>query len=231
MALASHLIATTSTSNTTSYATGSFTPNIEDHLIVFVYATGTVATGSCTSSQGTTFTRVRVDGATDSLYVFIANELEAGLLQTVTFDCTGDAATGCVISVAAVSGGSNLGLNAIKQSATNTFAASGTPQASFSSNADTANVTFAAIGNASNPAAITPPTNWTERADTGYNTPTTGFEYSSRDSGFTSTTITAGSTSASAGQITIVEYQVALVTPPASSLPPLVLRSGGIIGV
>jgi hypothetical protein len=58
----------------------------------------------------------------------------------------------------------------------------------------TGNVTLGFLANGTNPATMTEPTGWTEAADLGYATPTTGVHAVHRDSGFTGTTITWGST-------------------------------------
>jgi hypothetical protein len=210
-ATVTHRIGTASTANATSYASGSFTPAAGDLLIAFVVASGTTATGTMTDSQGLGFTKITSalkSSSADTVYSFVSNNTAAASSMTVTFDCTGDAATGSVIFVASASGFVRAGLNAIKQSATqDNQAAGGTPAPAFSNSVDTNNPTLGCVGNGSNPAAMTPPTNWTENAagDTGYNTPPTGGEYAYRDSGFTGTTIIWGGTSATAFGAIILE--------------------------
>lgn len=76
--------------------------------------------------------------------------------------------------------------------------AAATPAPALPAAANTNNPTIGAVFNATNPATMTAPTNWTERNDQGYATPTTGLETVSRDSGFTGTTVTWGSASGSA---------------------------------
>jgi hypothetical protein len=228
MATIAHLTQLSSSTDGTTFTTGSFTPTLEDLLFVFVYATGTVdASPTLTSSQGTTFTKVRQDGTTNTLYVFIANELEGGLSQTLTFGCPNDAATGAHITVSAIRGGLRTGSSAVRQSQSATVANGATPTATFTSAALTANATFFAVGNATNTAGINPPTGWTERVDLGYGTPATGFEYATRDSGFTGTTIAGTNASPSAGRITIVEIEVSALT---FTLPRTMMKSGGVIG-
>jgi hypothetical protein len=190
-----------STSNTTSYASNSFTPTQGDLLYVTCAASDTtVTTPTLTASaNGITFTRVigavKAVGA-DSMFTYVANQLVGASpsAMTVTFDCTGDAATGCIIVVALVSGMTKTGSTAIKQSAKVDNVAGGTaPSTVFGASCDTNNPTIfsfmvtVAVG-------TTPPTNWTERTDLTYATPTQGGGYDSRDSGFTGTTITLGST-------------------------------------
>src|SRR5262249_36569936 len=101
-----------------------------------------------------------------------------------------------------------------------------TPAPVFGASALTGNVTLGAVFNANNPAAMTPPTSWTEQNDTGYNTPTTGQEYVSRDSGFTGTTITWGNASGSAFSAITVELDTTS-TPAAPATPTLVQAVSG----
>jgi hypothetical protein len=191
------------TSNTTTYGpTLGFTPAAGDLIVVFVTASGTVAAGTVTDSQGLGFTKITSvlkNTNADTIYMFVSNALATAAGDDVTFDCTGDAATAVVIQVFSVSGMTKTGATAVLQTAVQANqAAAGTPAPAFASAAQTGNPTVGVVGNGTNPAGMTPPTNWTERNDTGVGTPTTGAEYVSRDSGFTGTTITWGSTSASA---------------------------------
>ena len=207
-AAVTHAVTTTSTANTTSYASGAFTPAANDLLVAFVVASATTATGTMTDSQGLGFTKVtsRVyNSSAETIYLFVANNLAAASSMTVTFDCTGDAATGVVIFVARVSGMTRTGTAAIRQSSgQNNLTAGTTPAPVFAAAALTGNPTLGVVGNLSNPAALTEPTGWTERGDTGFASPTRGGEYVSRDSGFTGTTITWGSAGATAkGDISV----------------------------
>lgn len=193
--------ATNNTSNVTSYVSNSFTPAQGDLLVAFVVASGTVATGTMTASaNGITFTKVTSavkNTSADTCYCFIANQLvgDAPASMTVTFNCTGDAATGAIISVARVSGMIVAGLTAVRQSAKIDNVAGGTaPTTTFAANALTTNPCLQGVATTV-ATGSTPPTNFTERTDVTYATPTTGGGYSSRDSGHTTTTITLGSTS------------------------------------
>ena len=209
MATVTHAISTASTAGGTSYASGAFTPAADDLLVAFVFATSTVATGTMTDSQSLGFTKVTsaVKGGTaHTLYAFVANALAAASSMTVTFDCTGDPASGAIVQVARIAGMSKTGLTAILQSAKlENQSAGGTPTATFPASALTGNPTLGAVGNGTNPATVTNPSGWTERADAGYSVPDAGQEYVSRDSGFTGTVITWGSTSASTFCDLIVE--------------------------
>lgn len=83
MAAVTHAIATASTSNASSYASGSFTPAANDLLVAFVAASSTVATGTMTSSVGgQTFTKVTsflLGASAWTLYAFICDQLATRL--------------------------------------------------------------------------------------------------------------------------------------------------------
>jgi len=200
MAAVTHRSSTASTSNTTSYASGSFTPGNGELLVCAVVATATAAAApTLTDSLSGSWTLVATapwNGTTNSIYLFVRTTLiGTGAAMTVTFDCTGDAATGVVIEVAGVSGMTNTGATAVLQSAVNKNGAATTPATTFASAAQTGNPTLVFLGSAANPPGVTVPTGWTQQDSTGYGSPTTGSQYVSRDNGFTGTTITWGSTS------------------------------------
>lgn len=219
-AAVTHGVSTASTSNTTAYTSGSFTPAASDLLIVFVMASGTNDAGGMTDSQGLGFTRIDPtngppvkNSSADTSYLFVANALAANSAMTVTFNCAGDAATGSIIEVARVSGMTEVGSAAIRQShAHSNLGTGGTPGSAFDSNALTGNATLAFAANGTNPATLIEPTGWTERDDTGYTTPNNGAEYASRDSGFTGTSIIWGATSSSSSSQIVVELDASSPT-------------------
>jgi fibronectin-binding autotransporter adhesin len=192
MATLTHAGSPNSTSNTNSYTTGSFTPATNDWLVAFVIASETATAATMTDSQGLGFTlQHSVAIGVNTLYCFTANALASASAMTVTFDCTGDNATGAVISVARVAGGRWL-----RQIKSAIGSAGGTPAVTFDRNVTSGHAVIAVCANSSNPATLTPPTSYSEYTDTGYNTPTTGFEGTARASGETGATITWGGTSA-----------------------------------
>lgn len=202
MAQVTHRVSTPSTSNTNSYPSGAFTPAVGDLLVVFVGVTASAIDGTLVDSQGGTYTLVRTaskNTSADRLLLFVANQLVASATSTtVTYDCTGDNGTGCIIHVASVAGMSRSGASAIsQQAAQNNQAGGAAPAPVFAFNCKTTDPTLGCVFNATNPAGMNPPTNWNEgAADVGYNTPPTGSEYVWRNSGFTGTTITWASNSA-----------------------------------
>jgi hypothetical protein len=128
---------TASTANAATYASAAFTPAQGDLLVVFVQAgdTTTVAATCTASANGITFTRVTDEAvkrsSADRQYAFIADQLVGAspVSMTVTFACTGDNATGAIISVARVAGMSKTGATALRQSAKHDNAAAGTAPA------------------------------------------------------------------------------------------------------
>lgn len=203
MATVSHLVSTPDTGNTPN-TSGGFTPTLNDLLIVWVQVADSADTGigSLTSSVGLGFilgTTAAYNGSTYKLfqYVSTARVSNAAAGQTVTWDGVSDEGTGSIISVYAVAGMSRAGENAIRQAARQQNQAAGTPAPGFPASCLTGNPTLGAIANVTNPAGLTQPASWTEGNDSGHGAPASGLEAVFRNSGFTGTTITWGSASAS----------------------------------
>lgn len=79
-ATVTHRVSTASTSNATSYTSGSFTPASGDLLVAFVVATGTVAAGSMTDSQGLGWDEIDTAlkaSSTDTIYLFVSRATAA----------------------------------------------------------------------------------------------------------------------------------------------------------
>lgn len=208
------------TTNASSYTSpAAFNVFTDELIVVFVGGTATIANGTVTDSLGGTYTdcgTAQKASSADEMHVFIRDSLiSSNTTMTVTWDCTGDAATGCIMFVVRVSGMTRTGLSAMRQFASqNNQAGGGTPAPAFSVAALTENPTLGVIFNATNPAGMTAPTSWAELiADVGFGSPTTGGEYVVRNSGFTGTTITWGSTSASAFCSIIIELDTS--SPPS----------------
>jgi|GEM_PF-6304328 len=195
MAAIVNAITTGSTTNGTSYTCGSFTPAAGDYLIVSVHASDTTTDGTLTDSQGLGWDQLTgvVSNTDDRLIVFKSQTVAAASAMTVTWDCTADAATGALIAVTRASGTDGN----IRQVASNSGAAAVTPSVVFAQNCITSSGIIFVTGNLSNPHGNTVPTNYTARNGGAYNTPTTGVTASTRNSGETSNTITAGGLSAS----------------------------------
>ena len=97
----------------------------------------------------------------DTLYCFVADQLSNGSADTLTFTCTGDAATGVIIMPIRVAGGPSgrLGARAVRQfNVVDSQAGADHPKPSFSANAQTGNGCLGFVASATSPPAITPPT-------------------------------------------------------------------------
>lgn len=219
MATVTHITGAADTSNTpnTCPTAGTFTPTAGRLLVVGVVTSnsGAPTGGSMTASaNGITFSGCGATAlaatSTTTIDWYIANQLTPAspAAMTVTWTPT-DAGTGTVIFVCEVAGMTRAGAGAVRQTGkADNQAAASTPAPVFGVAVLTGNPTLGLVGNASSPAGLTPPTGWTEPAttgDLGYATPTTGGEYVHRDSGFTGTTVTWGSTSATAFGALVIE--------------------------
>lgn len=206
--------ATNSSANSQSYAALGITPAVGDLLVVTVVTSATVAAGGVTStgSGATAFDKItsttHVAGST--MYLFVSTSLvTAADSHVVTFTCTGDAATGAVVTIHSLAGMTKTGAGAVRQFAVQANqAAGGTPAPAFSNTTQATSALIGVIGNSTAPAGMTPPADWTEQAqaDTGYTSPNTGSETAYRNSGFAGTTVTWGSTSASGFGAIIAEF-------------------------
>ena len=208
-----------------SYASGSFTPAANDLLLVLVTATATVTNpGTCTSSiADITFSpvvRSVWSSSANTVVSFVSNQFVPATSQTVTYDCTGDAATGAIVVVLRVAGMTRTGTAAIRQSAVQTNgAAAATPAPAFSGAALTGNACVGFYGSGtSSTTKNSAPASWTEVYDlTGFASPTTGTHVISRNSGFTGTTVTWGGASATVFGAQIIELDTS--DPDGYSLP------------
>lgn len=201
------------------YTTGSFTPVLDDLLVTFVYGRITLTRpGTMTDSESGTWTNIVAEdstASTETMYMYVRDSLAPNTSMTVTVDFTGDSALAVNIQVLRISGVTRTGADAILQTAfQSSQTGGGTPAPAFASNALTENATIGCVFNRSSPAGMTPPSSWVERGDIGISGPTTGTESVSRDSGFTGTTITWGSTSATAFGSIIVELDTSTTAAP-----------------
>jgi hypothetical protein len=222
-----------STSNVTSYGNAefapdlAFTPAVNDLVVVAVATSGSIepaAAGALTDDRSGTYTLAGTanrSGNASTVYWFVRDQaVSSAVLHTLTFTCTGDAATGACAVPLLVAGMSKYGATAIKQfKATSGIAAGGTPSVTFDAACDTNNPVLLALGAAANPPAVTPPTGWTEAADIGIGTPAQGLEVAYRDSGHTTGAITYGSTSSGASGLAALELDASSAGTPATVTP------------
>ena len=195
----------------TGNRTVTVTPAVGDLCVVFVVvsentnASPTVTDNNSDASTYTLITTALKATSVDIVSVFVRDKLFSNTTSTIITANTGSNTSGELTAVH-LTGMSKTGITAVRQFAKQeNQAAGGTPAPAFSSAALTGNMTLGAVGNDTNVAGLTTPAGWTEQADVGQNTPAVGLETVTRDSGFTGTTITWGSTSASAFASIILE--------------------------
>jgi hypothetical protein len=193
------------------YPSNAFTPTAGDLLVVLATVSGSTIDGTCTASaNGITFSfptggRAIHNSSANSTMLYVANQLvpASPASMTCTVNVTGDAGTGAVVHVASVAGMTNVGLAAVRQVTKQDNGTGGTtPAPVFGSACLTGNPTLVVLGQVS-VTATTAPTGWTKLGEASYSTPTIGSAWVGRDSGFTGTTITWGTTSTAFGDVAI----------------------------
>lgn len=190
-----------SNADASSYThSSSYTPAANSIQVIFVTATActlaspTISGGSGWSTAPTLITSATFNSGVSTLYCFVGRAGASPGSFTCTFDCTGDAATGCMMAFVAFTGAASSSYTVqtkVKNSTTGT-----NPSITFDANLNTNNGYAFACANPANPAGITETGSWTESVDTGHTSPTTGLFVQHRaggESGATVTTTRAGS--------------------------------------
>lgn len=190
-----------STTNASSYAWGaSFTPTANSFLVVFVYSTGSVTASPTMTGGSLTWTlqssAINAASSGNSIYCFTAPVGASPSSTTITFDCTGDASTGVLMSLAQFTGQSTSGT--IAQVKINTSSTTSTnANFSFNSSVSTNNGYFIGWVDASPSANVsTAPSNWTEADDIAISSPNANIATAYRSGGETTSgafTFTNGS--------------------------------------
>lgn len=190
----------------TSNRTATITPAVGDLLIVWCSAADNTQTSpTVTDDNGSgTYTVIngRLVNSVNSISVAVRDALMTNTTSTIVTCGTGSNTAGSVVIVA-VSGMTRTGASAVRQNKMAGGGSGTTPETIFDTAADTNNMTIVGIGNLSNPAGVPVPTNWTSRQNTGQITNTEGLRVATRDSGFSGTTITWGSSGTTHGEISI----------------------------
>lgn len=195
-----------------------------DLLVAVVVLSGTTAAPTVSDSQGGSYVEVTGGGAlklssVDAMRVFVATALLPATASTTLTMTSPGGDTGGGLTCYRVTGMSRSGLLAVRQAAKQQNHAAGTPGPAFGVAALTGNSILGAVFNDTNPATMTAPTTpaMTEKHDLGYATPANGLEVVTLDSGFTGTTITWGSASATEFGSIIVELDASA----APAAPPI----------
>lgn len=216
----------TSTDLTTPTTT-SYTPTAGKLQVAVCCATGTAIVGTFSTSDGITFVEgpTILSGGTRRNVIFVAEQVSNAVPQTATWDLTGDGGTAEHIHVYEIDGMSRVGADAIRQFNSATHGSGVTPQVVLPAAALTGNCLLAAEFTGEN-VAITEPSGWTEGADTGTGTPVSRAESAYINSGFTSDTITWGSTPGAVGATVVAEFDTSV--PSSGVTPRLALLGVGV---
>jgi len=189
----------TSTSNATSYALGAFTATNGALLVAFVFTSASVLTAPTMTGGGFTWNlKSYAIVGSNAKYIFWAKATSAAS-TTATFDCTGDQASACSISLISVTGHDNTTADPIKQVLIPTgTATSADPGITFGTALDTNNGYFIGYrGGFSTSNTATAPGSWTEALDVGTTSPSVNAVTAWRAGGETTTgpfTFTSAST-------------------------------------
>jgi hypothetical protein len=207
---------TTTAGNKTFVAT----PAVGDLIVVVTACTG-LAPGSTNvidNNSSGTYALVGTSrtgfSTTGLLQVWIRTSFITAASST-TFTAQQASSTGGGLLVYRVSGMLRTGTAALRSDGGQSSAAAGTPAPVLNQAPLTGNPVIAAVANGTSPATLTPRTGFTEAADLGYATPTTGVESCFRASGETSATLTFGSASASQFASIAVELDTSALPGPS----------------
>jgi hypothetical protein len=200
------------TGNVSTYTTLSFSPNEANAwFLLAVQKTGSVnlgtVTDSLTENTWSIFTDVAWTDGTGRIQLW---KTTAGNTTTnarvVTYDCTGDAATGITMQAIQV----RQSQQAIVQSSTlSKNVAASTPAIAFPAAVQASNGVLIVLANLSNGANVTAPTGYVRNVSDGYSTPTSGGEICTIAAGETNSNVTFGGTSASSWYAIGFEIQAA----------------------
>jgi hypothetical protein len=169
------------------------TPTSNDLIVVVAGATSVSTPTISVSDNGTggTYTRVATasgGGTGGVIEIWIRNGLVSSAVSTI-YTATIGSDTGGGLVVFRVSGMTRTGLSAAKQVGQESTQTESPPTIVLGAAVLTANACIAAILGEDSPPALTAPTGWTESADIGYSTPTSGLWAGLRSSGETGSTI------------------------------------------
>lgn len=197
------------TTNGTTYTTSSISPNANAGLVAAVYTPGsTTGSPTLTGPGGATWTLegTQLNGVGGRLLIYSLFTGSSPGSGGVTFDCTVDDANGADIAIVQCTG-VDLTDFFVKMG-TQQLSVAGTPTPAFGSATASDATVIGFVGNNSNPAGMTPPSGYTELSDIGFNTPSSGLETCFHTSPGAVTTVTWGSTTATAGAAAVCEVKL-----------------------
>lgn len=190
------------------------TPALNDLPVIVTAHTGNTSTTATPPTDNNadglgTYTLVSTrtkNTNSDVLCVWI-RDARIGSATSTVFSHAPGVTNGGGLAVLKVTGMSRAGMSALLQQGDNAGLAAATSSVVLAAAVLTGNPVIGVVFNFTNPAGITPTASpaYTERVDTGYNTPATGLEIMSIDSGETASTITWGAAGPSAWCACVIE--------------------------
>lgn len=208
--MASYRTAVITWNTTTGAKSATIAAIHRDLLVAFVGHTGITTTHAVTDNAGGTWVQVlAVLGPTsaDSISVWIRTTLVSSAVSIIV-TTTPSTSTGGGLSVIAVQGMTRPGLAAVRGFGSQATQAAGTPAPVLSLTPLSTSVILGFIMDVTNGSANCVPRSspaYSERFDQGYNSPASGIEVMTLDSGETSATITWGGATPSAFSSAVIE--------------------------
>lgn len=193
------------------------TPQGNDLIVIVTEASGNTADTAPTDNNVNAGTYSQIvnpvkNTSADKMAVYVRTPLIQQPNSTV-FTHNPGASTGGGLSVYAIRGMSKVGAAAVLQSAVQqNQAGGGTPAPVLGVTPQTNNPVIMGVFNATNPGGVTIRSGYTSDVNTGYATPTSGFDTSHLNNAEGSTTLTMGGTSASAFCSFAIEFDMSIST-------------------
>ena len=187
------------------------TPAVNDLIVLVLANTGYSAATAPTDNNADglgayTLAQTNVKNASgDRIDVWVRNA-KVGSATSTTFTGPGTGSSGGGLFVLKVTGMTKAGSAAVRQAAgASNVAGASAPTTTWGGAALTGNPIVIAVFNATSPAGVSAPSTgtWSSLSNVGYSTPTTGAKVMSLDSGWTSATVTWGSTTTAYANVAV----------------------------
>ncbi len=176
------------TTDVDTYTFAAFTPSASSLIFCFSSAYSTAVQPIISGGSLTWYSLINlIPAGTKSINLFYAFAPTSPVSTTVQLVYTADAATGCAGIIYQVTG-YNTSNPLVQWGNKSTTAAN--PNLNLARNMNTNNGYIGYFSSNTNPPTSTPPASWTEDADTGFATPTTGITAAHRINGETGNSIT-----------------------------------------
>lgn len=178
-----------SSTNGNNYSIASFTPTPRSLLVLIVAASGTVLPDPVVNTSGLVLDWILEDVSIvngDGYYIFWAEVGTTSAPVTITFNCTGDNATGARLSVHEITGYDRNRENPFKQTFISSSAtSSNSPTINFNEPLLPANGYILGWSGNANTVASNPPSNWIESDDVSHNAPNAKLSTARKEGGET----------------------------------------------